>query len=372
MRAIPLIDLQAQYRAIRSEIDQAIRRVVSRGQFVLGPEGEALERELAAYCGTREAVAVASGTDALALSLRALGLGPGDEVLTTVFSFFATAEAIVAVGARPIFVDIEPQTYTLDPEALERAVTRRTRAVIPVHLYGHPCDMDRILAVATRHRLRVIEDCAQAIGARWRSRRVGGFGTAGCLSFYPSKNLGGYGDGGMVVTNDARLARTLRLLRNHGGTQRYRHAVLGTNSRLDELQAAILRVKLRHLERWNAARRRHAARYAASFARHGLAAQIGLPQERPGCRHVYHLYTIRSAARPRLIRALAGRGIATQVAYPSTLAAQPALKRLRLRAGRFPVAERAAREVLALPLFPEMTRRQVEEVCAAVRSFCRH
>ncbi|MBI4342974.1 MAG: DegT/DnrJ/EryC1/StrS family aminotransferase [Candidatus Omnitrophica bacterium] len=362
---IPLIDLQAQYRSIQREVDAAIRRVVARGQFVLGPEGDALERELAAYCGTRHAVALASGTDALELSLRALGIGPGDEVVTTVFSFFATAEAIIAAGATPVFADIEPQSYTLDPEAAARAVTRRTKAIIPVHLYGHPCDMGRIAALARHRRLQVIEDCAQAIGATWRGRRVGGFGAAGCLSFYPSKNLGGYGDGGMVVTNDARLARALRLLRNHGGRQRYQHLVLGKNSRLDELQAAILRVKLRYLDRWNAARRRHAQRYAAALTRRGLR-RAGLPKEQPGCRHVYHLYTIRSSARARLIRALGGQGIATQVAYPSTLAAQPALRPLRLRAGRFPVAERAAREVLALPMYPELTGRAIDRIARVV------
>ena len=361
MMHIPLIDLQAQYRAIKPEIDRAIRRVVDSGQFILGPEGEALEQELAAYCGTRHAVAVASGTDALELSLRALNIGEGDEVITTVYSFFATAEAILAVGAVPVFVDIEPETFTLDPDGVERAVTPKTKAIIPVHLYGHPCDMDRIMAIAKRHRVKVIEDCAQAIGASIGKQRVGSFGDAGCLSFYPSKNLGGYGDGGMVVTRDARTAQRVRLLRNHGSRERYRHVMLGKNSRLDELQAAILRVKLAHLERWNDARRCGALQYASAFNRYRVQGLI-LPQERQGFRHVYHLYALRTTARDRIIRALSQQGIATQVAYPATLADQPALAS---RPTTFPRAERMAREMLAVPMYPELRDAQILRVARA-------
>jgi dTDP-4-amino-4,6-dideoxygalactose transaminase len=360
---IPLVDLRAQYRAIQGEIDGAIRAVLERGQFILGPEVEALEREVAASCGTAHAVAVASGTDALELALRACGIGPGDEVLTSAYSFFATAEAILAVGAAPAFVDIEPAAYTLDPAALASKVTPRTKAILPVHLYGHPCAMDQIRAVADAHRLRVIEDCAQAMGARIRHQRVGSFGDAGCLSFYPSKNLGAYGDGGMVVTNDAAVAEPIRLWRAHGSRQRYHHVAVGTNSRLDELQAAILRVKLRHLEAWNEARRRHARTYAEAFQRRRLDRVI-LPQELPGCSHVYALYSIRVPQREQVMVALAEQGIGHQVAYPATLPAQPALASRLASAGAFPHAEAVAREILSLPMYPELTPDLIDHVVA--------
>ena len=356
---IPLIDLRAQYQSIKPAIDEAIQRVLDRGQFILGPEVEALEQEVAAYCGTKHAVAVASGTDALELSLRACGIGSGDEVVTTAFSFFAAAEAIIIVGATPVFVDIDPTTFNLDPAALESVITSRTKALIPVHLYGHPCEMERVMAVANSQHLRVIEDCAQAIGAQYRSKRVGSFGDAGALSFYPSKNLGGYGDGGMVVTNDASVAEQVRLLRVHGSRERYHHVAVGTNSRLDELQAAILRVKLRSLDQWNTARRQHAARYAQAF-RQSAAQGIVLPTEQPDCTHVYHLYSIRLRERDRLARTLAQQGIATQVAYPSPLPAQPALRSWVTKTQRFPNAEAAAREVLALPMYPELTAETIQ------------
>ena len=365
MLSVPLIDLRAQYRALKPEIDRAIHRVLDRGQFILGEEGDALERELAAYCGTRHAVALASGTDALELSLRACSIGPGDEVITSALTFFATAEAILAAGATPVFVDVEPAAYTLDPAAVEAAVTRATRAIIPVHLYGHPCAMDALLRIARAHRLKVIEDCAQAIGAAFRGRRVGSFGTAGCLSFYPSKNLGAYGDGGMVVTNDAALAKRLRLLRTHGGLARYRHLIVGTNSRLDEIQAAVLRVKLRYLNRWNEARRRHARRYDEAFRRRGLT-QIVRPRARPSAEHVYHLYCIRVAKRDRLAAALAKQGIGTQVAYPSTVPSQPALRFLRQSRRSFPNAQAAASSLLALPMYPELTPALIARVTEAV------
>ena len=361
MSSIPLVDLQAQYHAIKGELDRAIQSVLERGQFILGPEVEALEREVASYCGTTYAVGVASGTDALELSLRACGIGPGDEVLTTAYSFFATPEAIVAVGAVPVFVDIDLTTYTFDPAEVAAKVTPQTKAIIPVHLYGHPCAMDRIMEIANAHRVKVIEDCAQALGATFRGQRVGRFGDAGCLSFYPSKNLGGYGDGGMVVTSDASLADQVRLLRTHGSRERYRHVILGKNSRLDELQAAILRVKLRYLDRWNEARRRNTQRYTDAFHRHRLE-HVTLPQEQPGCQHMYGLLTIRVRDRERVKDALAREGIATQVAYPSTLPAQPALESFLRGAQRFPRAEEAARTVLSLPMYPELTTDAIERI----------
>lgn len=370
MSVIPFIDLRAQYRTIRPQIDQAVHRVLSSGQFILGHEGDALEREVAAYCGTRYAVAVASGTDALELALRACGIGAGDEVITSVYSFFATAEAILAVGATPVFVDIEPETYGLNPARVAAAISRRTKAILPVHLYGHPCDITRLAAIARRYRLKLIEDCAQAIGARVGGRRVGGFGDAAALSFYPTKNLGGFGDAGMVLTNHARVADHVRLLRNHGGRARYRHFAVGTNSRLDELQAAILRVKLRHLARWTACRRRLARRYTAEFKRRRLD-HITLPSERRGSEHVYHLYTIRAPGRDRIARELAREGIATQVAYPSTLASQPALKGL-IRRGSYPVAEATSRTVLSLPIYPELSPAAIGRIVTSIAHIVRH
>jgi len=358
---IPLIDLRAQYQSIKPEVDAAVQRVLDSGQFILGPEVDALEREVAAYCGTSHAVGVASGTDALELSLRLCGIGPGDEVITTAFSFFATAEAILAVGAVPVFVDIDRSTYALDPARLSSAVSPRTKAVLPVHLFGHPCDMGAIMAFARQHQFKVVEDCAQAIGASYRGQQVGSFGDAGAFSFYPTKNLGGYGDGGMVVTNDASIAEQARLLRAHGSRERYHHVAVGTNSRLDELQAAILRVKLLYLDRWNDARRRHADAYAEQFRQRRLEA-IALPKELPGCRHVYHLYAIRTAHRERLIAALAKQGIATQVAYPAPLPRQPALAALPQRDAPYPAAEEISREILALPMYPELAPQHIKRV----------
>ena len=353
------------------EIDRAIRRVLASGQFILGPELEALEREVAAACGTRHAVGVASGTDALILALRACGIGPDDEVVTSAYSFFATAEAILAVGATPIFVDIEPATYTLDPRQVASSITRRTRAILPVHLYGHPADLRAILRIARAHRLTVIEDCAQAIGAAVGGCPVGSFDEAAAFSFYPSKNLGACGEGGMVLTPSAAIAEQVRLLRNHGSRRRYQHLLLGTNSRLDELQAAILRVKLQRLARWNAARRRLAARYARAFARHGLLRQVVLPETRAGCTHVFHLYVIRIRQRDRIQRHLARVGIDTQVAYPSTVPSQPALRRIIRRRRRYPIAEAVSRDILALPMYPELTATQVERVVAMIANVCR-
>lgn len=358
---IPLVDLTAQYQQLKPDLDAAIQRVLNRGQFILGPEVGALEREAAAFCGARHAVGVASGTDALELALRACQVGPGDEVITTVLSFFATAEVIAALGATPVFVDVDPLTLTIDPAQAAAKISPKTKAILPVHLYGHPCAMEELVRLAERHHLALIEDCAQAMGARYREQYVGTFGTAGCFSFFPSKNLGAYGDGGMVVTNDAAVADRVRLLRVHGSRTRYHHEQLGVNSRLDELQAAILRVKLPHLEAWNEARRQHAQTYRRLIEEQRLTG-LTLPAERPGCRHVYHLYVIRSQQRDRLATALNQQGIGVQVTYPSVLSLQPALAFLGHRPGAFPVAERATTEVLSLPLYPELTPPVIEQI----------
>ncbi len=365
MPTIPLVDLRQQYRSLQQEIQSAIHAVFERGQFILGPEGEALEREIAAYCGTAYAVGVASGTDALELSLRACHIGPGDEVITTAVSFFATAGAIAAVGARPVFVDIDPVSYTLDPAKVQRAITPRTKAIIPVHLYGHPCDMAPLLAIARASRLRVIEDCAQAIGAAYRGRRVGSFGDAGAISFYPSKNLGAYGDGGMVVTSKADIADQVRLLRMHGSRDRVRHEVVSRNSRLDELQAAMLRVKLKYLDRWNHARRAHAEAYQRLFGQ-SRPDRLVLPQERPGSRHVYHLYVIRVPQRAALQQGLAKQGIASQIHYHIPLHLEPAFASLGYRRGAFPQAEELTDEALSLPLYPEMAPQDIARVAQVV------
>ncbi len=361
MPTIPLVDLQAQYRSIKTEIDAAIQGVLDRGQFILGPEVEALEQEVAVACGTRYAVAVASGTDALELSLRACGITTGDEVITTAYSFFATAEAIVAVGATPVFVDIDPLTYNLDLRRLESHITPKTRALLPVHLYGHPCAMDQVMAIAKQHHLRVVEDCAQAIGARYRAQAVGAFGDAGALSFFPSKNLGGYGDGGMVVTSDPAIADQIRLLRTHGSQGKYWHVALGTNSRLDELQAAILRVKLRHLDRWNATRRHHATRYTEQLAKLSLP-ELVVPTVVPHAEHVYHQYTVRVTQRDQLKESLTQAGISAQVYYPSILPAQPALAPCVSRSRSYPEAEQACHQVLSLPMFPELSGETIDQI----------
>ncbi len=366
-QAIPFLDLTAQYRALQTDLDAAIGRVLASGQFILGPEGEALEQEIAAYCGSAHAVGVANGTDALELALRACGIGAGEEVITSAFSFFATAEAILAVGAVPVFVDITLPSYGLDPAAVEQAVTPKTRAVVPVHLYGHPCAIEPLVQLAAARKLRVIEDCAQAIGASVGSRRVGSFGDAGCFSFYPTKNLGAYGDAGMVVTKDAGIAEQVRLLRAHGSRERYRHEAVGMNSRLDELQAAILRVKLGHLDRWNDARRRIAGQYDAQIQSAGLAAVVR-PAVPPEAASVYHLYTVQAPERDRVSAALAAQGIGTQVAYPSILPEQPALPGQARRGGPWPVASAAARRVLSLPIYPELSVDAVGRVVRALAS----
>ncbi|HET7291900.1 MAG TPA: DegT/DnrJ/EryC1/StrS family aminotransferase [Vicinamibacteria bacterium] len=363
-----MLDLRAQYRALKAEIDPAIRRVVESGQFVGGPDCRAFEEEFAAHCGVRHAVGVANGTDALTLALRALGVGPGDDVVTVANTFIATGEAILLNGARPVFVDVDEASFTLEPTLLERAITPRTKAILPVHLYGHPADMEPILAVARRSGIPVVEDAAQAHGARIGERRVGSFGAAGCFSFYPGKNLGAYGDAGVVVTDDGELAARVRQIANHGGGQsKYDNVVAGTNSRLDALQAAVLRVKLRHLDDWNRARRERAQDYASAL---GGVESVRLPRERPGFTSAWHLFSIRVPDRAGLSAHLGARGIATAQHYPKPIHLQPALAALGGCPGDLPVSERLCREVMQVPLFPELTGEQVARVADEIRAFC--
>lgn len=361
---IPFIDLQAQYRSLKPEIGEAVACVLESGRFALGPAVEAFERNFAAYCGVPEAVGVNSGTSALHVALLAAGVRPGDDVITVPFTFVATVAAIEHAGARPVFVDISRDDYTMDPSALERAITARTKAIVPVHLFGHPADMSPILEIARHHRLAVIEDACQAHGAEYHGRRAGSMGDIGCFSFYPTKNLGAFGEGGAAVTSNPRYAETMRLLRSWGEKTRYEHAVRGFNYRMDALQAAILDVKLNHLERWTEARRAHAHTYDRLLA----GSSIETPRERPHVRHVYHVYAVRLAHRDMWRARLADAGIQTAVHYPIPVHLQPAYRDLGHHAGDFPVAEAAAREVLSLPLFAEMTIDQVETVAGALKA----
>jgi dTDP-4-amino-4,6-dideoxygalactose transaminase len=358
---IPFVDLKAQYASIRHEIEPAIQHVLENASFILGSEVAAFEQLFAAYSGAAHGIGVNTGTSALHLSLLAAGVGPGDEVITVPFTFVASAAAIVYTGARPVFVDVDPETYTMDVAQIESAIGPRTKAILPVHLYGQPADMDPILAIARRHGLVVIEDACQAHGAEYKGRRVGGIGDLGCFSFYPGKNLGAYGEGGMVTTNDAEHARKLRMLRDWGAEKKYEHVLKGYNYRLEGIQGAVLRVKLRHLDRWTEARRAVAAHYDRA-----LAGVVPTPREADWARHVYHVYAIRTPERARWQQALAERGIQTGIHYPIPVHLLPAYADLGHRAGEFPNAERAAEEVLSLPMYPELTREQCETVCAAV------
>lgn len=365
---MPFVDLRAQFAEIRPEVMAAVEAVMERQQFILGPEVARFEEEMAAYVGAGAAVGCASGSDALMLALMALGIGPGDEVITTPFTFVATAGAIARVGAKAVFADIDPRTFNIDPQSIGAAITESTRAIIVVHLFGLPADLAPIMTLAGARSIAVVEDAAQAIGARYHGRRVGALGAAGCFSFYPSKNLGGAGDGGLVAVSDADLAERIRVLREHGSRAAYHHEVLGLNSRLDEIQAAILRVKLRYLDRWTKGRREKADRYRAQFAQRGLEAAVELPLEPPGYEHVYNQFVIRCSRRDELRSFLTARGIPTQIYYPSPLHLQAAFAALGYREGRFPNAERASHEVLALPLYPELTE---ERQCAVVDGFAR-
>ena len=369
---VPVLDLKTQYQRIRQEIDEAVQSVLASGQFVLGPNVRALEEELATSLGVARAITLASGTDALHLANRVLGIGAGDFVLTSPFTFVATATAISYTGARPVFADIHPETFALHPDRVAEYLAGkglgpmpegRVKAMLPVHLYGLPADMDPLLRLAREYRLRVVEDAAQAIGAEYRGRRVGGLGDVGCFSFYPTKNLGAFGDGGLATTQDPELAEHILRLRAYGGRDRYVHEELGFNSRLDEIQAAILRVKLRFLAEWNGRRRAIAARYREVLA--GLP--IGLPTESADALHVYHQFTIRVPDRDRVQRRLAELGVRTTVYYPIPLHLQPMYRHLGYRVGDFPEAERAAREVLSLPIYPELTDLQVDAVAEACK-----
>jgi dTDP-4-amino-4,6-dideoxygalactose transaminase len=360
---VPFGDLKSRVRSLRPEIDAALARVLDSGWFVLGPEVEALEGELAAAFGARDCVTVANGTEAIQLALEGLGVGAGDEVITSPLTAAFTALAVLRTGARPVFADLDPATLNVSPAAVERAVTPRTRALLPVHLYGHPADLDPLLEIARRRRLAVVEDACQAHGARYKKRAVGALAGAGALSFYPTKNLGALGDGGAVLTNDPELAGRVRRLRNGGQSDRYHHEVAGVNSRLDEVQAAVLRVALRRLDAWTERRRALAALYRAELE----GARVLLPSEQPYADAVYHLYVVRHPRRDALAAALGERGIGTLVHYPIPLHLQPAFAALGGKPGDLPVAEAAAREVLSLPLHPELTDDQVRAVAAAVR-----
>ena len=369
--AVPALDLIAQYQAIRDEIDPVVQRVIASQYFVLGPEVAGLEGEVAQYCNVPHAIGCASGSDALLLPLVALGVGPGDEVITTPYTFFATAGAIWRTGARPVFVDIEPDTYNLDPALIEAAITPHTKAIIPVHLYGQAADMDAINEIAARHGLSVLEDAAQAIGARYKGRRAGGLGQSAAFSFYPSKNLGGFGDGGMVTTNDAALARQIARLRVHGMEPKYHHHEVGFNSRLDALQAAVLRVKLRHLDAWTEARRDAAQLYRRLFEEHELLGLVNLPVERSDCFHVYNQYVVRIPAEDRdALRAhLSDQRVGTEIYYPIPLHLQACFASLGYQPGDFPRSEAAARQTMALPLYPELTEDAQRHVVGSIQRF---
>ena len=367
---VPLLDLQGQYQELREELLGAVTRVMDSQRFVLGDEGRALEAEIAEYCTTQFAVGCASGSDALLLALMALDLNAGDEVITTPFTFFATGSAITRLGARPVFVDVDPLTYNIDPQAVAAAITSSTKAIIPVHLYGQCADMDALLRLAKTHQVPIVEDAAQAVGAEDTDRRAGSIGRVGCFSFYPSKNLGGAGDGGMLTTNDPKLAARLKTLRVHGGAEEYRHSEVGINSRLDELQAAVLRVKLKHLDSWSDQRRENARRYDQLLQEHAPQFEIVTPFVREEARHIFHQYVVRVPRyRDDLVKHLAENGVGTGIYYPIPLHLQQCFAFLGYREGDCPEAERAAKEVLALPIYPGLTESQQRHVVDSLVSF---
>jgi dTDP-4-amino-4,6-dideoxygalactose transaminase len=366
---VKLLDLQAQFGPIRDEVMAAVRDVVESQQFILGPKVVELEETLAAYCGCAHAVGVSSGTDALLVALMALGVGPGDEVVTPAFSFFASAGSIARLGARPVFVDIDPEAYAVAPEKIENAVTERTKAIMPVHLFGQCADMTAVMAIADKHGIPVVEDAAQAIGSEHVGRRAGSFGAFGCFSFFPTKNLGAFGEGGMLTTDDEALADRARLLRHHGDRGRYDHVLVGGNFRLEAIQAAVLLVKLKHLDDWTAKRQANAARYRKLFAEAGLVPErVRLPVERPG-RHVYNQFVIEVERRDELCAHLAKHGIGHSIYYPKPLHLQPCFHGLGHKPGDFPVTERACTRVLALPIYPELPDEHLARVAEAVRDF---
>ncbi len=370
---IPLVDLKAQYDTIRGEVDAAIQQVLDQGQFILGPEVQAFEEEIADYCGTKFALGVASGTDALRLALLACGVGPADEVITTPFTFVATAETIIQCGATPIFVDINPKTYNIDPTQIKEKITSRTKVILPVHLYGQAVDMDPILELARKYDFKVIEDCAQALGAEYKGKKVGSIGNAGCLSFFPTKTLGAYGDGGMVVTNEPKIAETVNLLRKHGANTSYYYLLPGFNSRLDALQAAILRIKLKHLDRWIESRRAKAALYEQLLREiDGIkplsVEEFGKPS------FTYYTICLKDSGlnRNKLREHLESRGIQTMVYYPLSLHLQEAYGGLGYKQGDFPQSELAQSQVLSLPMYPELGEERIREVVASIKNFIRN
>jgi len=361
---VPFFDLKIQNSIIRKEIDAAISAVVDGAHFILGPNVAELEKEAAAYHGAKYAVGVASGTDALQLALVAAGIKEGDEVITTPFTFVATAEVISHIGAKPVFADIDPGTFNIDPEAIKKHVNKKTKAIIPVHLFGQPSDMDRIMAIAKDHGLKVIEDSCQAIGAKYHGKHVSNIGDAGCLSFFPTKNLGGFGDGGMVITNDENIFNTVKVLRGHGSRTTYHYDMVGYNSRLDEIQAAVLRIKLKHLDAWMDARRNSAKLYNKL-----LAGVVETPKEYPEVRHVYNQYTIRAKDRNKLQEFLKSKGVGAMIYYPLALHLQKVYEGLGYKKGSLPSCETVQDEVLSLPIFPELTASQVAEVASAIKEF---
>ena len=364
---VSILDLVEQYKSIKKELDQAIEKVVSSQHFIMGEDVGKLEEEVACYCGTKYAVGVASGTDALILGLRAMGVGEGDEVITTPFTFIATAEAITLVGAKPVFIDIDPKTYCIDTKAIEAKITKKTKAIIPVHLYGQCADMDEVLAIAKKHSLKVLEDCAQAIGATYKGRRAGSMGDAGAISFFPGKNLGAFGDAGMIVTNDKELAEKARILRIHGSAVRYYHSVIGTNSRLDTIQAAVLRVKLRYLDKWLDARRSHAEYYNNALKGSPIAAPF-VPSHNV---HTYHLYipSVEEKYQKGLIDHLNKAGVEARVYYPVPLHLQECYKDLGHKLGDFPVSENAAVTTISFAVYPELPKEQMDYVIKCVKDF---
>ena len=361
---IPILDLTKQYQTIQEEVEKSVIDVLRSGSYILGPNVKSLEAEAAGYVGTSHALGVANGTDALVLALRALDIGPGDEVITVAFTFFATAECVGIVGAKPVFVEINNDTYDIDVTEIENKITSKTKAIIPVHLYGQPADMDPIMEIAKKHNLLVIEDCAQAIGAEYKGKKVGSFGNAGCFSFFPSKNLGAFGDGGMITTNSKEVADRIVALRNHGGAVRYYHQELGYNSRLDEIQAAILRVKLPHIDKWNDARREVAYRYNELLKD---VEGVITPVELPNTKCVYHQYTIQIPHRDKVHELLKDKGVMAMIYYPVPIHLQEAFKYLGYTEGSLPTTEDTTTKVMSLPMFPELTKEQQEYVVNAIK-----
>lgn len=365
---VPLLDLKAQYATIREEVNAAVMRVLESQHFILGPEVEALEEEIAAYSQCKYGIGVSSGTDALLVALMAIDIQPGDEVITTPYTFFATAGSIVRLGAKPVFVDIDPLSYNIDHTKIEAAITGRTRAIMPVHLYGQMAEMDPIMEIANRHNLYVIEDAAQAIGAEYKGRRAGSIGHLGCFSFFPSKNLGGIGDGGMVVTNDSELADKVKLLRGHGARPKYYHKIVSGNFRLDAIQAAVLRVKLKYLDKWSGQRQHNAQRYRELFAMTRVES-ITLPVELESCRHIYNQFVLRCSRRTELMAYLKKQKIGSEVYYPISMHTQECFVNLNHNTGDFPISELAAQNTLAIPIYPELDDKMLATVVHVISTF---